>query len=69
MELPENGLDRNRQGGTEIYTGNGDETYFVGGLQEGKTPYDVMVGYGVVKMARTAADLPDGHFPVVIRWF
>ena len=64
VELPENGLDRNRQGGTEIYTGNGDETYFVGGLQEGKTPYDVMVGYGVVKMARTAADLPDGYCDV-----
>lgn len=61
VELPFNGLDRNRQGGTEIYTGNGDETYFVGGLQEGKTPYNVIVGYGVQKMARTEADLVDGY--------
>lgn len=64
VELPENGLDKNRQGGTEIYTGKGDETYFVGGLQEGETPYDVIVGYSVVKMARTTADLPDGYCDV-----
>lgn len=61
VELPYNGLDKNRQGGTEIYTGNGNETYYVGGLQEGKTPYDVIVGYGVDKMVRTESDLVDGY--------
>lgn len=61
VQLPDNGLDRNRQGGTEIYTGNGSETYFVGGLQEGKTPYDVIVGYATDKMARSKADLVDGY--------
>lgn len=61
VELPDNGLERNRQGATEIYTGNGDETMFVGGLQEGMTPYDVIVGYGVEKMVRSEADLVDGY--------
>ncbi len=61
VELPYNGLDRNRQGGTEIYTGNGSETMYVGGLQEGMTPYNVIVGYGVVKMVRSESDLVDGY--------
>lgn len=61
VELPYNGLENNRQGGTEIYTGNGNETYFVGGLQEGKTPYNVLVGYGVEKMVRSESDLVDGY--------
>ena len=61
VELPYNGLDKNRQGGTEIYTGNGNETYYVGGLQEGVTPYDVIVGYGVDKMVRSESDLVDGY--------
>lgn len=61
VALPYNGLDKNRQGGTEIYTGNGDETYYVGGLQEGETPYNVIVGYGVDKMVRSTGDLVDGY--------
>ncbi|MBU3813204.1 MAG: TonB-dependent receptor [Candidatus Bacteroides intestinipullorum] len=61
VQLPDNGLERNRQSATEIYTGNGDETTFVGGLQEGMTPYDVIVGYGVEKMVRSEADLVDGY--------
>lgn len=61
VELPYNGLPKNRQGGTEIYTGNGDETMYVGGLQEGATPYDVIVGYGVDKMVRSEADLVNGY--------
>ena len=64
VELPENGLDYNRQGGTQIYTGNGNETYYVGGLQEGKTPYNVMVGYAVDKMVRSSKDLVDGYADV-----
>ena len=64
VKLPHNGLDYNRQGGTEIYTGNGNETYFVGGLQEGKTPYNVIVGYSVEKMVRTDADFVDGYVDV-----
>ena len=57
LKLPYNGVDRNRQGGTEIYTGNGDETYFVGGRQEGLTPGNVIVGFLTDKMIRSEADL------------
>ena len=64
VKLPYNGLDNNRQGGTEIYTGNGNETYFVGGLQEGKTPYNVIVGFVSQGMVRSEADLPDGYVDV-----
>lgn len=56
VSLPDNGLPNNRQGGTEVYTGNGDETYYIGGYQEGQTPNSI-VGYGVVKMARTQAEI------------
>lgn len=61
VELPYNGLEKNRQGATQIYTGNGDKTMYVGGLQEGETPYDVIVGYGVDKMVRSENDLVDGY--------
>lgn len=64
VSLPNNGLENNRQGGTEVYTGNGTNTHYVGGLQEGKTPYDVIVGFGVEKMARKTEDLPDGYCDV-----
>ena len=64
VKLPYNGLDNNRQGGTEIYTGNGNETTYVGGLQEGMTPYNVIVGYSVEKMVRSQADLVDGYADV-----
>lgn len=37
-------------------TGNGEETTWIGGYQEGQNPYK-QVGYGVVKMARTQADI------------
>lgn len=56
VKLPDNGLPNNRQGGTEVYTGDGDKTKYVGGYQEGQTP-NAFVGYGVVKMARTQADI------------
>lgn len=61
VQLPDNGLLNNRQGGTEIYTGNGTETHFVGGLQEGKTPYNVIVGHVTDKMVRGTSDLVDGY--------
>lgn len=56
IKLPDNGLPNNRQGGTEVFTGNGEETYYVGGYQEGQNPYS-FVGYGVVKMLRTQAEI------------
>ena len=56
VKLPNNGLPNNRQGGTEIYTGKGYETKYVGGYQEGQRPGTV-VGYGVVRLARTQAEI------------
>lgn len=56
VKLPDNGLTNNRQGGTEVYTGNGTDTHYVGGYQEGQTPGS-FVGYGVVKMVRSQAEV------------
>ena len=66
VELPDNGLPNNRQGGTEVYTGGPQykneagemvwPTYYIGGYQEGQNPYQ-KVGYGTVKIARTQNDI------------
>ncbi|MCD8181962.1 MAG: SusC/RagA family TonB-linked outer membrane protein [Bacteroides sp.] len=56
VKLPDNKLPNNRQGGTEVYTGNGKETHYVGGIQEGQSPND-FVGYGVVKMLRSQSEI------------
>ena len=44
VKLPNNGNERNRQNGQQIYSGNGDELIWVGGYQEGMEP-GVMVTY------------------------
>lgn len=44
VKLPDNPNERNRQGGWEIYTGNGNEKKWVGGYQEGQEP-GVLVGF------------------------
>ncbi len=56
VKLPYNKLPNNRQDGVEVYTGNGDETYYIGGYQEGQNPYQ-QVGFGVVKLLRSQADV------------
>ncbi len=56
VELPNNDLINNRQGGYEVYTGNGDETYYIGGYQEGQNPYQV-VGFGTKGIIRSQADI------------
>ncbi|MBD5346773.1 MAG: SusC/RagA family TonB-linked outer membrane protein [Bacteroides sp.] len=56
VKLPDNGLENNRQGGTEVYTGNGNETTWIGGYQEGQNPYQ-RVGFGVGKFIRNQADV------------
>ena len=55
-KLPENGLENNRVGGTQVYTGVGDEMHYIGGFQEGQSPYQ-KVGYLVSHMARSQADI------------
>lgn len=56
VQLPDNGLPNNRQGGSEVYTGNGNEKHFVGGYQEGQNPYQ-RVGWVKKGMVRSQADL------------
>ena len=56
VKLPDNGLENNRQGGVEVYTGNGNETMYIGGYQEGQNPYQ-HVGFGTHGIARTQADI------------
>lgn len=56
VKLPENANPNNRIGGVEVYTGNGDETHFIGGYQEGQNPFQ-QVGYLVKGMIRNQADL------------
>lgn len=56
VKLPDNDLPNNRQSGIEVYTGNGTETHYVGGVQEGISP-NSFVGYGVVKMLRSQEDV------------
>ncbi len=53
IKLPENGEWKNHQSNcTEVYTGNGDETTYIGGYYEGANPYE-FVGYKAVGMLRT----------------
>lgn len=56
VELPDNGLENNRIGGTEVYTGNGTETMYIGGYQEGQNPYQ-HVGFGTKGIARNQAQI------------
>lgn len=41
ISLPYNGLENNRQGASQVYSGNGNELIWVGGYQEGQTPGDI----------------------------
>lgn len=57
VKLPYNGLDNNRQGGQQIYTGNGDELKWVGGYQEGQEP-GVIVAYVFDGIYRSMDEIP-----------
>lgn len=56
-KLPENGLPRNRQGGQEVYTGNGNETIWVGGYQEGLEP-GVIYAYKAEGIYKSYDEIP-----------
>lgn len=60
VSLPYNGIENNRQGGTEVYTGNGDETIWVGGYQEGQEP-GAVVGYVAEYIFRSPSDFPENY--------
>lgn len=56
--LPGNGVDKNRQGGTEIYDPETGENIYVGGLQEGeRVGYDVITAYIFDGVYQTQADI------------
>lgn len=57
MTLPDNGLDNNRQGGMQIYTGKDNELKWVGGYQEGQEP-GIMVGYVYDGLYRSKDEIP-----------
>lgn len=59
IQLPDNGLERNRQGAFQVYTGNGNEKMWVGGYQEGQTPNDLyaFVAEGIY---RSQDEIPKG---------
>ncbi|MGQ7868634.1 SusC/RagA family TonB-linked outer membrane protein [Sunxiuqinia sp. sy24] len=60
QQLPENGVDKNRQGGTEIYDPATGGTQYVGGLQEGeRVGYDVITAYVFDGVYQTQADIDE----------
>lgn len=57
VKLPDNGLERNRQGAFEVYTGNGDEKIWVGGYQEGQEP-GVLYAYKAEGIYKSYDEIP-----------
>lgn len=58
VSLPYNGLERNRQGGQEIFAQAGsDEKIFVGGYQEGQEP-GLLVGYKFDGIYQSESEIP-----------
>ena len=58
--LPANGVDKNRQGGTEIYDPETGATKYVGGLQEGeRVGYDVITAYFFDGVYQTQAEIDE----------
>ncbi len=57
MKLPDNGLENNRQGGMQIYTGKENELAWVGGYQEGQEP-GLIVGYQFESIYKTKDEIP-----------
>lgn len=66
VKLPDNGLPRNRQGATELYTGrqlpDGTyETYWAGGYQEGREPGNDVIVYQIDHMVRDESQMPKNY--------
>lgn len=58
LKLPDNGLERNRQGAYEVYTGNGNEKKWVGGYQEGERP-GAIYAFQADGLYRSQAEIPE----------
>ncbi len=56
-KLPDNGLERNRQGAFQVYSGNGDELIWVGGYQEGQEP-GVIYAYKAEGIYKSYDEIP-----------
>jgi TonB-linked SusC/RagA family outer membrane protein len=71
ISLPDNGLERNRQGAIQVYSGNGDELIWVGGYQEGQRPGDIYV-FQANGLFKTDEELqriaPDRVDKTISRW-
>ena len=65
VQLPYNGEIRNQQGATELYTGNGNETDWFGGYQEGYEP-GMLIGYMVDYMVRSESDIPANYIALAV---
>ena len=58
LQLPENGRENNRIGGTRVYTGRGRDVRYVGGLQEGHEPGRIAV-YRYDGVYRSLSEIPE----------
>lgn len=56
IQLPDNGIERNRQGGQEVYDPVTGDRIWVGGYQEGQE-YGVMYAHQMVDIVRSQEDL------------
>ncbi|RNC65812.1 TonB-dependent receptor [Proteiniphilum sp. X52] len=63
LKLPDNGVEKNRQGGSQIYDPKVGELVWVGGLQEGGRIGDILAYYleGVYATDEEAASAPLDH--------
>ena len=59
VTLPSNGLTNNRQNAVEVYTGDGTQTTWIGGLQEGQEP-GAIIGYHYLGVFTDASQIPAG---------
>jgi TonB-linked SusC/RagA family outer membrane protein len=59
VKLPDNGLEKNRQGAFQVYDPNSKELIWVGGYQEGQSPGDlyVFIAEGIFKDAAQVAEI------------
>jgi TonB-linked SusC/RagA family outer membrane protein len=65
-QLPDNGVEKNRQGGTEIYDPATGGTKYVGGLQEGeRVGYDLITAYVFDGVYKTQADIDEHEGRIV----
>lgn len=58
IKLPANGNEKNRQGGYQVYTGNGTDKMWVGGYAEGERPGDLWV-FQADGIYKTAEEIPE----------